>query len=105
MGDFDRAAEISMETWLAGSGRSLSAVSPAVLPRVRELSEHALRRAAGRNPPPEISPGAAGRLESVKAPTLLMVGEYELPNVRATVDFLGRGIAGAQRVEFAHAAH
>jgi pimeloyl-ACP methyl ester carboxylesterase len=104
-GDFARATEISMETWLGGYGRPVSAVSPAVLARVRGLTEHALRRAAERKPTPQLSPGAADRLSSVTAPTLLLVGEHELPNARATVDFLAQRIAGAQRVEFPNAAH
>lgn len=37
-GDFARAAEISMETWLGGYGRSVSAVSPAVVARGRSAS-------------------------------------------------------------------
>jgi pimeloyl-ACP methyl ester carboxylesterase len=76
-GDFARAAEISMETWLGGYGRSVSAVSPAVVARVREMTEHAL----------------------------LLVGEHELPNMRAMVDFLAHRIARAQRVEFPNTAH
>lgn len=103
--DLDRAANISMQTWLGGYGRPLSAVSPEVLPHVRQLTQHAQQRAAGRQPTPDISPGAARRLDSVKAPTLLIVGEYELPNVRAMLDFVERGVAGARRVEFANAAH
>ena len=104
-GDLDRAADVSMQTWLGGYGRPLSAVSAEVVPHVRKLTQHAQQRAAGRKPTPDISPGAARRLDSVKAPTLLIVGEYELPNVRAMVDFLERGVAGAERVEFANAAH
>ena len=104
-GDLARAAEISMETWLGGHGRPVSAVSPAVVARVREMTEHAFRRAAERKPTPQLSPGAADRLGSVTAPTLLLVGEHELPNVRAMVDCLAQRIAGAQRVEFPNAAH
>ena len=94
-----------METWLGGYGRSVSAVSPTVVARVREMTEQALRRGAERKPTPQLSPGAAGRLGSVTAPTLLLVGEHELPNARATVDRLARRIAGAQWVDFPNAAH
>jgi pimeloyl-ACP methyl ester carboxylesterase len=104
-GDFARAAEVSMETWLGGFGRSVSAVPPAIVARVRGMTELALRRADGRKPTPQLSPGAARRLDSVSAPTLLVVGEYDLPDVRAMVDFLQRGISSAQRVDLPNAAH
>lgn len=104
-GDLARAAEISMETWLGGYRRPVSAVSPAVVGRVRELTQHAFRRAADRKPTPQLSPGASDRLGAVTAPTLLLVGEHELPNVRALFDFVAQRIAGAQRVEFPNAAH
>ena len=104
-GDFTRAAEISMQTWLAGYGRSLSSVSPELISRVRDITKHTLRRASGRKPTPQLSPGAATRLRSVSAPTLLFIGEYDLPNVRAMTDFVAKSIPHAKRFEFPGTAH
>lgn len=104
-GDFARAAEISMETWLDGYGRSRASVSPDVVSRVRQITEDTLRRAGDRKPTPQVAPGAASRLSSIAAPTLLLIGEYDLPNVRAMSDFVARNIAGVERVELPNAAH
>ena len=104
-GDFARATEISLETWLAGYGRPLSSISPEVVGRVRAISKDTLRRAPNRKETPQLAPGAASQLTSVRAPTLLIIGEYDLPNVRAMSDFVARGIPGIQGVEFPNTAH
>ena len=104
-GDFATATDVSLQTWLAGYGRQVADLSPSVVEPVRRITEHALRRGVGRAPSPSISPGAAGRLDSVRSPTLFIIGEYDLPNVRAMTHFAARGVAGAQVVEFANAAH
>ena len=104
-GDFAAATDVSLQTWLAGYGRRLEDLSPTLVAAVRPIAEHALRRGVGRAPAPNITPGAARRLESVRAPTLFIIGEYDLPNVRAMTNFAARAIAGAQVVEFANAAH
>jgi 3-oxoadipate enol-lactonase len=104
-GDFASATDVSLQTWLAGYGRQLADMSPSIVTPIREITQHAIRRGVGRAPAPEISPGAAHRLQSVSAPTLFIIGEYDLPNVRAMTEFAARNIAGAQVVEFANAAH
>jgi pimeloyl-ACP methyl ester carboxylesterase len=104
-GDFAAATEVSLQTWLAGYGRQLTDLSPTVVEPVRKITEHTLRRGVGRAPTPSSSPGAARRLDSVRAPTLFIIGEYDLPNVRAMTNFAAGGIAGARVVELANAAH
>jgi pimeloyl-ACP methyl ester carboxylesterase len=50
-------------------------------------------------------PAAATRLGAIKVPTLLMIGDRDVPQIRATVETLQRGIRGAKKVSIPSAGH
>jgi pimeloyl-ACP methyl ester carboxylesterase len=50
------------------------------------------------NPVRSLDPPAAERLDDIAAPTLIVVGERDLPDFRAIADALHEGIPGAQKV-------
>jgi pimeloyl-ACP methyl ester carboxylesterase len=104
-GDFDAATRFSMETWLAGDGRQLEDIDAAIRARVGLLTRHALECATRRKPTPQLEPGAATRLGEIRAPTLVLVGDHEVPFVKATVDFVVGAIPGARKYTLTHAAH
>jgi 3-oxoadipate enol-lactonase len=104
-GDLDAATQISMGVWLAGDGRRLDDIDPLVRARVAEMTRHALQFGQQRRPTPQLEPGAARRLHEISAPTLLLVGDHEVPFVKATVEFIARNVAGAQTYTFQNAAH
>ena len=104
-GDFDAAAEISLGVWLAGEGRRLDDIDPALRARVAELTRQAIESSSRRHPTPQVEPGAGPRLGEIRAPTLVLVGDHEVPFVKATVDYVVRSIPGARKYEFANAAH
>jgi pimeloyl-ACP methyl ester carboxylesterase len=43
-------------------------------------------------------PPAAERLHEIKAPTLLILGDRDVPQIAATVEMLARGIRGSKKV-------
>jgi 3-oxoadipate enol-lactonase len=104
-GDFDAATEISMGTWLAGEGRRVEDIDPALRVRVAEMTRHAIESSSKRHPTPRLEPGAAPRLGEIRAPTLVVVGDHEVPFVKATVNYVVQSIPGARKYEFANAAH
>jgi pimeloyl-ACP methyl ester carboxylesterase len=53
----------------------------------------------------EPDPPAAGRLGEITAPTLVVVGEHDRPDIQAMADALAAGIPGAERVVLDGAAH
>jgi pimeloyl-ACP methyl ester carboxylesterase len=72
---------------------------PRVLERLREMflaysGWHLL------NPSPEepLDPPAIDRLAQVRAPALVVVGEFEPPDFHAIADILSKGIPGAQKL-------
>jgi pimeloyl-ACP methyl ester carboxylesterase len=50
-------------------------------------------------------PLAAGRLQEVKAPTLLVIGNRDVPQATATVEALEQGIKGSKKVVMKGAGH
>jgi 3-oxoadipate enol-lactonase len=104
-GDMATALRINLGIWLAGPGREVDDVDSELRARVAELTRGAMTSWASFKPTPSLRPGAAQRLGEIKAPTLLIIGDQELAEVRATVDFLDEHVAGARRVEIADTAH
>lgn len=105
-GDLDGATEITLRTWVDGPKRQPGEVDPTVRERVRVM-----QREAYEIPVPDgadtidLDPPAIGRLSEVKAPTLVMVGDYDLQPQVEKSHLLASEIAGAQLVVFEGVAH
>ncbi len=50
-------------------------------------------------------PPAAKRLGEIKVPTLLIIGERDVPQIEATIETLEKGIIGAKKVSIKDAGH
>lgn len=106
-GDLTRAAELEVELWVVGPERRPGSVGADLRKRVLEMNLAALRNeAAGRQRPDEtdLDPPAIERLGELRAPTLVVAGEYDPPHVHDAVRRLERE-AGARRVVIEGAAH
>src|SRR5258708_2423513 len=105
-GDLDGATEITLQTWVDGPKRTPEEVDPTVRERVRVM-----QRQAYDIPFPEgadgleLEPPAIGRLGEIKAPTLIIVGDYDLQPKVEQSRWLAGEIAGAQLVVFEAVAH
>jgi 3-oxoadipate enol-lactonase len=104
-GDIARVTQLSLQTWLAGEGRQLEDMDPTLRTRVAELTQRALETSSHGKSTPQLEPGAGGRLGEIRAPTLLLIGEHEVPFVKLVADAVVHGIPGAERHEFRNAAH
>jgi pimeloyl-ACP methyl ester carboxylesterase len=58
-----------------------------------------------QNPERAVSPPAVGRLGAIRAPTLVVVGELDLPDFQRMAERLEREIPGARRATIAGAGH
>jgi pimeloyl-ACP methyl ester carboxylesterase len=58
-----------------------------------------------RNPERPVSPPALGRLGAIRAPTLVLVGERDLPDFQRMSERLGSDIPGARRATIPAAGH
>ncbi len=104
-GDLDAATLIDLEVWVAGPPRRLQDIDPGLTERVRLMARLALARQAERSPAPQIDPPAAGRLDQIKAPTLVLVGDSDVPMYLEIADLLVEQIPGATKHVFADTAH
>jgi pimeloyl-ACP methyl ester carboxylesterase len=104
-GDLDAATEVNLEIWLAGPHRRLKDLDAGLTERMRPLARLALARQAERTPAPHIDPPAAGRLTQISAPTLVLVGDSDVPVVLECADLLAENIPAARKHVFADTAH
>ncbi|HLG76044.1 MAG TPA: alpha/beta fold hydrolase [Ktedonobacteraceae bacterium] len=105
-GNLEAATELNLRLWVDGPDRTPDQVDPSVRQRVYEMQYHAFTI-----PMPEgadeiaIEPPAISRLSEVNVPTLIIVGNYDLPEKLELARLLARSIPHAQYEEIAGAAH
>ena len=107
-GDLDAAVEVTLRTWVDGPRRGPDQVDPSVRAKVAEMQ----RRAYELQLPvlDEIEEellvdGLPERLGDVRAPTLIVVGEEDVPDIHQIADRLEREIPDTRRASIAGAAH
>jgi 3-oxoadipate enol-lactonase len=102
-GDLKRAAELEAEIWLVGRGRDRADVDPTVFEMFVEMDLGALKTEAKRD-----QRRRAPHLEAlphVDIPTLIVVGEHDMPQLIEASEHLEEMIEHATRVVIEDAAH
>ena len=109
--DYPAAAEAMVRAWVIGPRRDASEVDPSVIVRVREMCIRSYERyaeaiAAGGEPEEAaLEPAAAERLGEIAIPTLVLVGDADVPDMLQIADRLEAGIPGARKVVWQGVAH
>jgi pimeloyl-ACP methyl ester carboxylesterase len=111
-GDYPAAADAMVRLWAIGPRRTAPDVDPAVLERVREMSVRSYELlgealAAGHDPAEADvpDPPAVERLGEIRVPTLLLVGDEDVPDMLQIADRLVAGIPSARKVVWEGVAH
>jgi 3-oxoadipate enol-lactonase len=100
-GDSEGAARLWAETPIMALRNDLSASTT-----VKDLVMSNVRLWTYRtNPAQQLTPPAIGRLSEVKCPTLVILGEQDLPHIKEIASLLVKGIAGARLVTIPLAGH
>lgn len=102
-GDMDAVYEINLRTWVDGPTRPPDAVDPAIREKVRQMQRDASTSTDGQ--PRRLDPPAIGRLAEITAPTFVIAGDADMPDMPAIADLLTTGIAGAQQAIIPGVAH
>jgi pimeloyl-ACP methyl ester carboxylesterase len=105
-GDLDGAVELNLRMWVDGPHRAPGEVGPSVRELVREMQldsfcKHVPQGVELR----PLVPPAVARLEEVRAPTLLVVGELDVPEFVRLADTAQTRVTGAKKVVIRGAAH
>ena len=105
-GDLDGATELNLRMWVDGPQRGPGDVDAEVRERVRVMQLDAFRV---EMPPGvervRLDPPADARLAELQVPTLVIVGDLDVPFVLAAAERIEREVPGARRVVVRGAAH
>jgi len=107
-GDLDAAVEVTLRTWVDGPRRSPDDVDPEVRARVAEMQKRAYELQIPVWETAEEEPlvgDLAERIGEVGAPTLVLVGEEDVPDMHEIADRLERELPNARRASIADTAH
>jgi 3-oxoadipate enol-lactonase len=107
-GDLEAAVEVSLRAWVDGPGREPEGVDPAVRARVAEMQRRAyeLQLPVWETAEEERLVGDLWeRLGEIGAPTLVVVGEEDMPDIHEIAGRLVRELPDARRASIADAAH
>jgi pimeloyl-ACP methyl ester carboxylesterase len=85
--DFDRAAEAFLEGWTVGPKRRPEDVDEGFRSRVLALVRENMKPGKDTGYMVEADPPAVGRLAEIQAPTLVVVGDLDMPGI---LDIAGR---------------
>jgi 3-oxoadipate enol-lactonase len=108
--DYDAAADASLRMWLDRPGRSPGDVDPEVrdLVRVMTLRSYEMQEGAweaGAQEEDVLDPPVAARLGEIRCPTLVLVGDQDIPEMQAIAAHVGASVDGARLATIARAAH
>jgi pimeloyl-ACP methyl ester carboxylesterase len=102
----DAPPDSVVRLWLSDPLMAPAAADPRLRPRLERLARenaHAwLDNWALRRPP---APPTLARLAEIRVPTLLVVGDRDLPSIFAAVDTLAKAVPGAKKVVIPGAGH
>lgn len=103
--DLALGTELETRMWVDGPYRSPDAVDPAVRAKAYAMNLHAneMYSEEGQNQP--LDPPALERLDQLRVPTLVIVGDQDVPQTQAQADLLASRIAGARKVVIPNTAH
>jgi 3-oxoadipate enol-lactonase len=109
-GDFESAAEASLRMWVDGPRRSSGAVDPSMRTAVREmvLRSYALEQQArdsGAREEGILDPPVNERLAEINCPTLVLVGDEDVDDMRAIATHIAESVDGARLAGIPNSAH
>lgn len=107
--DIPSAVEATVRFWTDGPRRTPEQVDAQARARITAMSTQHIQRhgdfMAHQQHMLPLEPPAFNRLAEVKAPTLIVVGDADAPEVLEIADALKQGIAGAKKVVIPGTAH
>lgn len=103
--DLDALNEAEARVWLDGPRRPRGHVGGQVGKLFLDMNGRSLQSNFENAPDDKLDPPAVDRLHEISAPTLIVVGDEDVPPVLDTVDLLMASIKGARKAVMHDAAH
>ncbi len=104
--DYTTAIDLMIHIWVDGPDRNPEEVDARLRERVRTLyTDVLLRTREGGRQPEQLDPPAYGRLDQIHVPTLVLIGDADIPAVKDQAEQIAGSIDGAQKVVLPNVAH
>ncbi|UCC73688.1 MAG: alpha/beta fold hydrolase [Gemmatimonadota bacterium] len=104
-GGFSAAIEVFARYWCDGPQREPSQVDAAVRAKVLTMLEGSRERWRYWGLSQQMEPAAIERLGAIDAPTLVIVGSIDMPDIHRIVDLIAERVPGAQKAVVSDVAH
>jgi pimeloyl-ACP methyl ester carboxylesterase len=104
-GNLPGAVELELRRWVDGPHRTPDIVDGSVRERVRDMDTYNFDLAGEEGVQQPLDPPALERLNEVRVPTLVIVGDGDVPDILENAATLAAGIAGARKEVIHDAAH
>ena len=106
--NIDEVAELDMQIWFDGVGRSRADVDPAIRAKAfdmaRLVTAHELS-GIGEHIRKPVDIPAARRLRELAMPALLVIGENDLPHLKQATDYMAARLPHARKLVLPNAGH
>jgi pimeloyl-ACP methyl ester carboxylesterase len=103
--DWEAAAEVDLQLWVDGVGQPAGRAPAVMRAFVRRMMIDTWSREPAYGRPIVLDPPAAGRLGSIRCPTLAIVGELDPSGTGQAADALVAGVHGSHRIDLPGVAH
>lgn len=104
-GDIEGGVERELRLWIDGPMRRPDEVDPEVRERSRRMNAHNYQVMSEEGTPAELDPPALERLEELQVPTLVVVGDRDIPDMLDICEVLEKRINEAERAVVEGVAH
>ncbi len=104
-GDKERAVELSLQVWTDGPHRTPDQVDPVARERIRAMTVHTFDLPDVEPWLQPLEPPAVDRLAEIHAPTLFVVGDQDVDDIRKIGDLIVARVPGARRAIVPGTAH
>lgn len=104
-GDLSRGVELEVLLWVVGPNRSPAQVDDAIQLAVGEMILRSYTLPTGEGTEEDLEPYAINRLQEIQCPTLVLIGDNDVPDMQIIANTLATGIHGAKKVAIADTAH
>ena len=104
-GDLALSAELAIQVWVDGLRRSPSEVNSTVRKRALEMRRSNLELPDLIEKPRGLNPPAVNRLAEICVPTLIVIGDEDVPFMHSIANLLETEISNAKKVMIPNTAH
>jgi len=104
-GDADGLADLDVRAWLDGPGQPPTRVPRELREAVRAMDRPLVEKGRVFGKPISLEPNASTRLDEIRIPILVVIGELDTSGTRASAAHLAESVAGARLVSLPNVAH